>query len=149
MNKRRETTAPVTLEEANRRDITDLKDALAELNTNLAVNTEVTKGLKEVMERELVRHVEERKGLESRVTVIEAKVDNVELKMAADQHTAERLANVEKLASDLRDDAKQKNGFWEGLSLSGRIFVIIGFPCIGWVVAEFMGLIHKALGMGP
>src|SRR5580658_1816202 len=103
MSKRREAAAaPITLEEANRRDITDLKDALAELNTNLAVNTEVTKGLKEVMERELVRHVEERKGLESRVTVIEAKVDNVELKMAADQHTAERLANVERLASDLK-----------------------------------------------
>ncbi len=148
MNKRRESiAAPITLEEANRRDITDLKDALAELNTNLAVNTEVTKGLKEVMERELVRHVEERKGVEGRVTVLEAKVDNVELKMAADQHTAERLANVEKLASDLKNEANQKNGFWEGLNLGGRIFVIIGLPCIGWVVAEFMGLIHKAVGM--
>jgi hypothetical protein len=55
------------MHEENRHEIGKLKDAIAELSTSLAVNREVTKGLKEVIEREFVRHVDERKSIESRL----------------------------------------------------------------------------------
>jgi hypothetical protein len=52
---------------------------------------------------------------------------------------------VEKVAKELESKSQQKDGFWEGLSLGGRILVVVGLPCLGWVVAEIMGGVHKAL----
>jgi hypothetical protein len=70
MAKRADPEIVEVMHEENRHEIGKLKDAIAELSTSLAVNTEVTEGLKEAMEREFVRHVDERKSIGSRVMVV-------------------------------------------------------------------------------
>jgi hypothetical protein len=91
-----------------------LKDVLAQLNTSVAINTEATKGRKEVVEKEFNRHNDDRKPLDSRVTIVEARLDTIDVKMAA-------------------SDGRSAGEKWAiGIAL------LIGTPCIGYVVAAVL-----------
>lgn len=132
------------MEQDNRREISSLKDVLSQLNTSVAINTEATKALKETLEKELNRHVEDRKSLDSRVTVVETKLDNVELKMAADASARERLGEVEKITASLATRLDKNDGWSAGAKWTLAGALTLGIPCVGYVLVE---ILRKVFGM--
>jgi hypothetical protein len=71
------------IEKDNSKRIDDLKDVLAQLNTTLAVNTEATKGLKDVVEKEFARQTKGNEDLEQRVDEAERRLGAIDVKLAS------------------------------------------------------------------
>jgi hypothetical protein len=134
------------LEEENRQEISSLKAVLAQLNTSVAINTEATKGLKEVVEKEFNRHIEDRQGIENRVLVVETRVDKIDVDMARQATVETRLLKVEDLAETLKIDAATHNGWSVGVKWVLGIALTISVPCAGYVV---ISLLSKVFGFGP
>ena len=148
---RRTRSAESALEQDNRREIGSLKDAISELAMSVVVNTEATKGLKEVVEKEFNRHSEDRRGPEGRMSVIEARVDNVDIAMAARATIDERVGRIglatEKLSD--RTSAIEKrldisDGWSSGAKWMIGIALGISVPCAGWVLVS---ILSKLFGM--
>jgi hypothetical protein len=133
------------LEEDNRQEISSLKAVLAQLNTTVAINTEATKGLKEVVEKEFNRHTEDRRGVENRVAVVEARLDNVDVTLAAKSTMDNRLDKVEVLVAALEKRADTSDGWSAGVKWVLGITLAISVPCAGYVI---ISVLSKVFGFG-
>ena len=143
---KRMNTANRLLEEENRHEIISLKAVLAQLNTSVALNTEATKGLKEVVDKEFNRQIEDRRGVENRVLVVETRVDKIDVDMARQATVETRLLKVEELAETLKDDAATRNGWSSGVKWALGIALAISLPCAGYIV---ISVLSKVFGFGP
>lgn len=134
-----------SVELENRREISALKEVLHELSTNVALNTAATENLTSTVEKEFNRHNDDRKGLTSRVNVVEARVDAIDMKLAQDVGINGRIASVETLADQLENRMNIRDGWTGGAKWVVGIALTISVPCFGWVLYS---VLHKLFGMG-
>jgi hypothetical protein len=154
------------IELENQREIGELKEAIGQLNTNVAVMAGAINSLKESIDKDSVAHSETRRTLENRVTALETKIDTLELEKAKDTYFKERLKEVEELTKALNErtsvetgsskritslekatrilfaDKDKKDGWTAGAKWAAGSFLVVAVPCIGYVLADIMKKIY-------
>jgi hypothetical protein len=141
-----------TTEEENRREISGLKDVLAQLNTTVAILTEATKGLKEVIDRELSRHSKDLEALSNRASVTEVRIDNIDIALAKNSSVNERLlrmderlSSIEVCTNAMTSRLDIRDGWSAGMKWAIGITLAICVPSTGYLIVS---LLNKVFGMG-
>jgi hypothetical protein len=136
------------LEQENRQNIDVLKEELAELNLAIALNTQATKGLKEVVERELVHHSRAIEAIANRTSVVETRLDNIDITLAKSASVGKylsalnvRISAMERLTNQLVLRLAGKDGWSKGAIWALRIFIVIAAPCVGAVGVQVFQMI--------
>jgi hypothetical protein len=146
--------AKQSLEKENREMIDGLKDKLGELGTAIALNTAATNGLRDVIDRELGRHSMDIQALSGRASVVESRVDTIDIALAKGSSIEkwanavdERFSKIEKKMTDgfkESSDLIQKitsrldvgDGWSKGARWAAAAFMVIAAPCVGWVAIQ-------------
>lgn len=92
------------------REISDLKEVLSKLsdnvgslNVSIATNTQAMHGLSQVVEKDSARTNANMQVLENKNSVVEARVDEVDVKMALMSHTESSVINLQNNLTNLQN----------------------------------------------